>query len=114
MDQMAFDYFKESQGYETLQLPGEAFAMYRIFGLEFHIGHMFVRPELRHVGKGLELGRLLEKTAGLAGCTHLSCLVHLEPGREVVTSRLLRGYLQNGFHVILTEGNNLILKKDLV
>lgn len=109
--QIVFDYFKESQGYDSVHTP-HGFIMYRIADTECHIGHMYVRPYARKLGKAQELARMVEIDAKEKGCTHLSCVVDLLFSEK---DRLIKGYTLNGFKETDSSENPrfIILKKDL-
>lgn len=106
---IVFDYFKESQGYESL-VNEHGFILYRVNGEECHVGHLYIRPYARKLTFAQDLGVKLEETAKAQGCTYLSCLVDLNCAEK---DRLLRGYIRYGFNVSDTSNKFLILKKDL-
>ena len=111
---MMADYFKETSGYETVEVPNVGFYSYRKFGEECHIGHFYILPELRKKGLAPELGEAMINKAREIGCTYMSCIVDFENRENDVASRLVKTYLNFGFNVHSMVGNTqIILKRDI-
>ena len=111
---MVADYFLETSGYNTVEVPEVGFYMWRKFDEECHIGHFYILPEKRKGQIAPTIGADMEKVARENGCTYLSCIVDFENRTNDVASRLIKVYLNFGF-VIHSMYNNtqVIFKKEL-
>lgn len=103
LEEHGLSVFKKDYGFISYRIEGD-----QCFGKE-----LYVVPEERHKGKGLELARDFEKKMFDEGVTMITLDVITRDKAPSRFNRLLLGYCMSGYVVIEAKDGKIVLAKIL-
>lgn len=108
------DYLKEEEGHETIETDYGfcSYTLNRRSG-EFFCAHLYVKPECRRRGKGVDFGVELERTARELGARYMTGNVWLNSANRDRFVEKLRIFEAFGFEVDCVQQGVVILVKNL-
>lgn len=102
-------YLQEKEGKDTLEIPETGFITYKIINRVCHICIIYVTPLKRNAKNARDLVKAVIEKHG-KGCESLTAVCNTS---QMNTSNTMKILLHFGFEIIGTEGNDILLYKDL-
>lgn len=105
------DYVKLEERYDIIETD-HGFVTYQLCDKELFVSDCYVRPTSPN-GEWNRVWDSLKDKAKEVGCTHLSCIVYLDPTRVDYTTRKMKTFLGHGFKVVSSQVNKIVLLREV-
>lgn len=105
---MFADFYKEEFGWDCIQNE-YGFIFYFIKGLECYVSALYIRPEYRSTIEAKKFFTQLKKIAKDRGCAFVTANIGAGPGRENLSSKIIRCYLSLGFKIANANNSQILL-----